>query len=294
MQTIKEKKKFPILPIIYWIFAAVLAVYFLLPFFVLVTHSLMSIDEIAQVPVPLLPSELHFENFVYPLTMELSEGVTILGAVWNSVKTMFLKTAGVTISSFICSFSLSRIKFRGRNVLFGCAMVTVMLPGIVTMIPLFSLYKSLNMLNTLYPLWLPACFGGGMMVIFLEMQFVKSVSKTIDEAAEIDGANYLQIAFSIILPLVAPVLVYVAVTTAIGSWNDFMEPLTYISTAYPEKYTLPLAFFIKFKNATSVQQQMPHIKAALSLVMMVPIFVLFAFFHKQMIHGVSIGAGIKG
>lgn len=289
-----NKKKIALFPIIYWVFAALLAAYFLLPFFVLVTRSLMSIEEIAQVPAPFIPSKLQFENFVYPLTMKLDEGVTIFRSVINSIGVMLLKTVGVTASSFICSFALSRIKFRGREILFSCAMVTVMLPGVVTMIPLFMLYRELNMLNTLLPLWLPACFGGGMMVIFLEMQFVKSIPKTIDEAATIDGANYLQIAFFIILPLVKPVLTYVAVTTAIGSWNDFMAPLTYISTAFPEKYTLPLAFFVKFKNGVSVQAQMPHIKASLSLIMMVPIFILFAFFHKQMIHGISMGASIKG
>ena len=289
-----KKNNFPLFAIVYWIFAALLAVYFLLPFFVLVTRSLMSLEEITQVPAPFFPGKLQFENFVYPFTMKLDEGVTIFGSIINSITVMLLKTVGVTVSSFICSFALSRIKFRGRNILFSCAMVTVMLPGVVTMIPLFMLYKELRMLNTLLPLWLPACFGGSMMVIFLEMQFVKSISKTIDEAATIDGANYLQIAFLIILPLVKPVLTYVAVTTAIGSWNDFMAPLTYISTAFPEKYTLPLAFFVKFKNAVSVQAQMPHIKASLSLIMMVPIFLLFAFFHKQMIHGVSMGASIKG
>lgn len=289
-----KKRIFSMRTVIYWLFAALLAVYFLLPFFVLVTRSLMSIDEISQVPAPFFPAKLHFENFVYPFTMELDEGVTIFRSIGNSVFVMGLKTLGVTASSFICSFALARINFRGRNILFSCAMVTVMLPGVVTMIPLFMLYKSLNMLNSLLPLWLPACFGGGMMVIFLEMQFVKSISKTIDEAATIDGANYLQIAFYIILPLVKPVLIYVAVTTAIGSWNDFMAPLTYISTAFPEKYTLPLAFFIKFKNGVSVQSQMPHIKASLSIIMMSPILILFAFFHKQMIHGVSMGASIKG
>ncbi|MBR2023430.1 MAG: carbohydrate ABC transporter permease [Clostridia bacterium] len=289
-----NKIKFPIFPIIYWILATLLAIYFLLPFFVLLTRSLMSIDEISQVPTPLFPGEWRFDNFIYPFTMQLDEGVTIFNALTNSVLVMGAKTLGVTVSSFICSFALSRIKFRGRQILFSCAMVTVMLPGVVTMIPLFMLYRSLNMLNTLLPLWLPACFGGGMMVIFLEMQFVKSISTTIDEAATIDGANYLQIAFYIILPLVKPVLVYVAVTTAIGSWNDFMAPLTYISTAHTEMYTLPLAFFAKFKNAVSIEKQMPHIKASLSLIMMLPIFILFAFFHKQMIHGISMGASIKG
>ncbi len=133
-----------------------------------------------------------------------------------------------------------------------------------------------------------------MAVIFLEMQFIKSVPKTLDEAAMIDGANYLQIAFRIIFPIVKPVLIYQGVNAAIGSWNDFMGPLTYISTSKPEFFTFPLAFFIEFKNAVTVQQSKPQVKAAISVIMMAPVCVLFAFFKDQMINGVSLGSGIKG
>lgn len=277
---------------VYYIIGVLLACYFLFPFLVLVTRSFMTVDEIAAVPSALFPSSFSFDNFTYAFHMETD--VNLLLALWNSVYTMLLRVVGTVISSFITAFALSRIKFRGRKILFGCGMVTIMLPGIVTMLPLFTMYSKLGWLNTHLPLWVPSLFGGGMMTIFLEMQFIKSIPKGLDEAAMVDGANYLQIAFKIILPMVKAVLIYQAVTIAIGSWNDFMGPLTYISTAYPEKFTFPLAFFIQFQNAPSVYQSLPNVQAALGLLMLFPVFLLFCFFRKQMINGISLGGGLKG
>lgn len=303
-----SEKKFKIGVLIYWIGAAVIGAYLLLPFFTLFFKAFMSIDDILE--LRLFPSYATFcdesgkfrlykvfANFINAFAVETTagvEGINFFKAIWNSVYIMFLRTVGVTISSFICAFALSRIKFRGRKIVFTSAMVTVLLPGIVTMIPLRIIYYNFNWLGTLYPLWVPACFGGGFMVIFMEMQFIKSIPSTMDEAAMIDGANWLQIAFMIILPLIAPVLIYEAVGTAIGSWNDFMAPLTYIPRGDYDLYTLPLAFFQKYTGKPSITDTKPNEQMAMSLVMMLPIFILFAFFKNQMINGVSIGAGIKG
>ena len=277
---------------VWYFFAVLLTCYFLLSFFVLVTRSFMTVEELSRIPAPILPSGFNVSNFTYAFTMETD--VNFLLALWNSFYIMAIRTLGTVCSSFICAYALARVKFRGRKILFSVGMLTIMLPGIVTTIPLFTLYAKLKMLNTHLPLWLPTLFGGGMMTIFLEMQFIRSIPKGLDEAATLDGANHLQIAFQIIFPMVAPVLIYQGVNAAIGSWNDFMAPLTYISTAYPEKYTFPLAFFIQFKNATSVKKKLPNVQAALSLIMMIPTFTLFCFFRDQMINGILLSGGLKG
>lgn len=277
---------------VYCFVGVLLACYFLLPFFVLLTRSFMTIDEIAAIPPALLPRHFSFDNFTYAFRME-SE-VNFLAALGNSLYIMLLRTAGIVFTSFVCAYALARIKFRGRKILFGVGMLTIMLPGIVTMIPLFTMYSKIGWLNTHFPLWVPACFGGGMMPIFLEMQFIKSIPKGVDEAATLDGANHLQIAFRVIMPMLVPVLIYQGVGAAIGSWNDFMGPLTYISTSHPELYTFPLAFFVQFRNASTVQAKLPNVQAALSLLMMIPTVAMFAFFHKQMINGIQLGGGLKG
>lgn len=276
---------------LYFAFAFLLACYFLLPFFVLITRSFMTVEEVGHT---LLPSAFSFDN--YSNIFVFDNQINILKALFNSLTIMFFKTLGTVVSSFICAYALSRIKFFGRKFLFAFGMMTIMLPGIVTTISLYSLYYSVNWIGTLYPLIVPAWFGGGMMTIFLEMQFMKSISSTMDEAAIIDGANHLQIAFGIYLPLIIPVIIYIAITTAIGSWNDFMAPLTYITKGSYEKYTLPLAFYYKYQatggNDPSITR--PNEQAALGIFMMLPVFVLFAFFKDKMIKGISLSGGIKG
>lgn len=289
----KQKVDTVVRSVVYYFFAAVLAAYFLLPFFVLLTRAFMTFDEVKSLRGRLVPNSfLNFKNFVIPFKNAGDGEVNFASATFNSVSVMLLKATFVTLSSFLCSYALSRIDFRGNKILFSCGMVTIMLPGIVSTLPLYRLYFKMNWLDTLFPLWVPSCFGGGMMTIFLEMQFIKTIPRTMDEAAKIDGANYLDIGVRIILPLVKPILIYTAVTTAIGSWNDFMGPYTFI-TSEVKNFTLPLAFFKKYSNG---QTDAVHteLKAALSLVMMIPIFVLFAIFHEQMIKGVSLGSGIKG
>ncbi len=277
--------------VVYYSVAFLLACYFLLPFFVLVTRSFMTVEEVGQT---LLPSSFNLKNYLNIFVLD--NQVDILKALFNSLTIMFFKTLGTVFSSFICAYALSRIKFFGRKVLFAFGMMTIMLPGIVTTISLYSLYYSINWIGTLYPLIVPAWFGGGMMTIFLEMQFMKSISNTMDEAAIIDGANHLQIAFGIYLPLIIPVIVYIAITTAIGSWNDFMAPLTYITKGSYEKYTLPLAFYYKYQSTGGFDPSItrPNEQAALGIFMMLPIFILFAFFKDKMIKGISLAGGIKG
>ena len=284
-------KKRIIAYVVYFTFALFLACYFLLPFFVLVTRSFMTVEEVGQT---LLPLNFNLKNYLNIFAVD--NKVDILKALFNSLTIMVLKTAGTVLSSFICAYALSRIKFFGRKFLFTFGMMTIMLPGIVTTISLYSLYYRINWIGTLYPLIVPAWFGGGMMTIFLEMQFIKSISNTMDEAAIIDGANHLQIAFGIYLPLIIPVLVYIAVTTAIGSWNDFMGPLTYITKGSYEKYTLPLAFYYKYQSTGGFDPSItrPNEQAALGIFMMLPIFILFAFFKDKMIKGITLDGGIKG
>ena len=277
---------------VYVFFGILFTCYFCLPLFVLLIRSFMTAEEIARIPSALWPSSFHFRNFTYAFT-ELETEVNFALSLFNSVYIMVLRTIGTVSSSFLAAYALARIKFRGSKLLFMFGMSTVMIPGMVTMLPMFKLYSQLGWVNTHLPLWAPAWFGGGMMVIFLEMQFIRSIPKSLDEAAQIDGANHLRIAFSIILPMVKAVLIYEAVGCMIGTWNDFMGPLTYISRANTELYTFPLAFFIQFPNSGSVRKSLPNVQAALSLIMMIPTVTLFIVFHNQMIDGISLGGGLK-
>lgn len=290
----KQQRKRILGHTVYYFVGILLLFFFLFPFFALISRSFMTVEEVADIPKPLLPASLTFENYLAPFK-KLGNEINIIKSAWNSVMIMVLKTIGVTLTSFMCAFALSRIRFRGRKVLFTIGMMTIMIPGIVTLLPLLVVYRQLGWTATTYPLWVPAFFGGGMMTIFLQMQFIKSIPRTIDEAAIIDGANYWQLAWRVIFPLVKPVLTYVAVTTAIGSWNDFLAPMTYIARDAYEQFTLPLAFYYKFQSGgLDPTITRPHEQAALAVIMLIPVFVIFAFNKDKMINGVALSAGIKG
>ena len=290
----KKHKKRIFGHMLYYILGILLTAFFLFPFFALVSRSFMTVQEVADIPKPLLPQAINFENYIAPFK-EIQGEINILKSAWNSVYIMALKVVGVTLTSFLCAFALSRIRFRGRKLLFTVGMMTIMIPGIVTLLPLLVVYRGLGWTSTTYPLWVPAFFGGGMMTIFLQMQFIKSIPRTIDEAAIIDGANYWQLAWKVIFPLVKPVLTYVAVTTAIGSWNDFLAPMTYVSQDAYEQFTLPLAFYYKFQSGgLDPTITRPHEQAALAVIMLIPVFIIFAFNKDKMIDGVALSAGIKG
>lgn len=290
----KKRKKSVAGRVVYYTFGVLLTAFFLFPFFALVSRSFMTVQEVSDIPKPLLPAALNFENYIAPFK-DMESEISILKATFNSLYIMVLKIIGVTLTSFLCAFTLSRIRFRGRKLLFTIGMLTVMIPGIVTLLPLLVVYRGLGWTSTTYPLWVPAFFGGGMITIFLQMQFIKSIPRTIDEAAIIDGANYWQLAWKVIFPLVKPVLTYVAVTTAIGSWNDFLAPMTYISRDAYGQFTLPLAFYYKFQNGgLDPTITRPHEQAALAVIMLIPVFIIFAFNKNKMIDGVALSAGIKG
>lgn len=280
--------------IIYYMFGILLTAFFLFPFFALLSRSFMTVQEIADIPKPLLPKAFNLVNYITPFK-DIQSEISILRSAWNSIYIMAFKVIGVTLTSFLCAFALSRIRFRGRKLLFSVGMMTIMIPSIVTLLPLLVVYRGLGWTSTTFPLWVPAFFGGGMMTIFLQMQFIKSIPRTMDEAAIIDGANYWQMAWKVCFPLVKPVLTYVAVTTAIGSWNDFLAPMTYISRDAYNQFTLPLAFYYKFQSGgLDPTITRPHEQAALAVIMMIPIFVIFAFYKDKMIDGVALSAGIKG
>jgi multiple sugar transport system permease protein len=167
----------------------------------------------------------------------------------------------------------------------------MMIPAEVTLIPTYLFYKYLKWLNSIKPLWIPAWFGGGAFLIFLLRQFIMTIPRELDEAATIDGANPLRILFSVLIPLMKPVLATVCVITFIGGWNDFMGPLIYLAS--PERFTLALG--IRYFNVTPAQAGMPeeHLLMASCVMSTLPIIVLFFSAQRYFVQGIVM-SGIKG
>jgi multiple sugar transport system permease protein len=204
----------------------------------------------------------------------------------NTLVICAISVAGTVLSCSLVAYGLACVPWRGREVLFWVMLATMMLPGQVTMIPLFLTFKQLGWVNTILPLTVPA-FLGNAFFIFLLRQFYRSIPPDLLDAARIDGAGDLRIWASIMVPLSRPALSVVALFTFIASWNDFLGPLIYLVD--DGKYTLSIGLTMFQGQYGGDWGQM----MAMSLLMTLPIIVLFFFMQRSFIQGVKL-SGIKG
>ncbi len=260
------------------------AAIFLLPLLWMVTTAFKPQSEVYIFPPRFFPDTFRWQNFPdgwnYP-AMDFGRWL------FNSLFISAVVMAGTLVSSSMCAYGFARIKFPGRDFWFMAVLASIMLPSQVTLIPLYIGYHRVGWLNTFYPLTVPAWFGGGAMNIFLLRQFFMGIPVELEEAAVMDGAGRFRIWWRIILPLSKPVLATVAVFTFQGVWNDFYGPLVFLTS--PGKFTLALGINL-FKGMHSTQIPL---MMAMSMLMVIPMIVVFFFAQKQMIRGVVL-TGIKG
>ena len=204
----------------------------------------------------------------------------------NSLFISIVRMIGTVVSCTLAAYGLSRINFKLRGFWFAVMISTMCLPGMVLQIPQYLLFNKFGWVGTYLPLLVPSFFGGAH-AIFLLMQFMKTVPREMDEAAMIDGCGRFRMFFNIMLPLVRPCIVMTAVTSFIGSWGDFYSSLIYLNkpTMYPVAYALKL-----FADDSGNVVGPP---LAMSVVSLIPILILFAFFQKQLVEGIST-TGVKG
>jgi multiple sugar transport system permease protein len=213
-----------------WFFLVLLSFFFCFPIYTLLINSFMPDEQLLGVK-SLWPNYFYFGAYGKTFNSEY------LLYLKNTLIVCALNVLGISIAASMCAFGLAKVKFKGKNFVFMIIMATVLLPGTVTSIPLFIIYTKLNWTGTLYPLWVPIWFGGGAMNIFLIRQFMKGIPHSYSEAAILDGAGSFRIYYNIVLPLVKPILVYLAVTTFFGCWNDYTGPLMYVADK-KESWTL--------------------------------------------------------
>jgi len=205
----------------------------------------------------------------------------------NSLTVTILGTLGSLATSSISAFGFARLRFVSRDVLFAVILSTMMLPSWVTIIPKFVMFKEIGWIDTLYPLWVPAWFGGGAFYIFMMRQFYLTLPVEMEEAARVDGASTFRIFLQIILPLTGPVLASVAIFSFIRYWNDFMGPLIFTNKVESRTLALGLRFF-RNEFTTSVNLMM-----CASMFMTIPVIVLFFAAQRYFVRGV-VTSGLAG
>ena len=193
---------------------------------------------------------------------------------------------GTLVTASMAAYAFSRVKWKGRSACFALILTTMMLPGSVTLIPQFMIWRNLNLVDTYWPLILPSFFGGGAFNIFLLRQFFLGIPRELDEAARIDGAGPFQIFLRVILPLSKSALVVVALFTFLNNWNDFFGPIIYLNSK--EHFTLAIGL-LQFKGDYSTKW---NLLMAASTIVVAPCVAIYLFGQKHLIEGISL-TGLK-
>ncbi|MHB0878997.1 MAG: carbohydrate ABC transporter permease [Anaerolineae bacterium] len=260
-----------------------LAVLFVAPFAWLISNSLK--DAGSAFNSEWIPQPVEWRNYV-----RIFEAAPMLLMLRNSTIVALLAVATVVVSSAMIAYAIARLHFPGRNLLFLMVLGTMMLPGAVTMVPVYLIYKNLGMVNTLHPLWFGNLFGSSF-YIFLLRQFFLTIPEDLVEAARIDGASYYRIFRSLMVPLIVPAMLSVAIFEFQASWNDFMRPLIYIQR--PDLRTLPLGLQIFVQNLGTGGQMRWELLFTASVMMTIPTVIIFFLAQGAFIEGIAT-TGLKG
>lgn len=258
-----------------------LGLLFTFPFYWMVSTSLKAPGHIYVNPPEWISNPLYFAN--YPETWQK---LPFGRFIQNSIVITVLATIGYVLSSTMAGYAFARLQFKGRNVYFALLLSTLMLPGQVTLIPQFILYKNLGWLDTFLPLIVPAFFGSAFYT-FLLRQFFLTLPKDLDEAAIIDGANRFQILWKILAPLAKPAIATVTVFSFIYNWNDFFGPLIYLTRQ--ENMTLAVGLQL-FRGQYDTDYA--HMMAG-ATVAIAPILVIFFIAQDFFVQSIAL-TGIKG
>jgi oligogalacturonide transport system permease protein len=207
------------------------------------------------------------------------------------INTFLMVIPTVLLTVLSCSFvafGFARFQFPGKKLFFGLMISTLMLPNSVIIIPRYLIFNKLGILNTYWPFYLPALFGCFPFFIFMIVQFLRGIPKELDQAAYIDGCGCLGLYSKILLPLIKPALFSAGLFQFMWTWNDFFNPLIYISTV--KKFPLSLGLRASMDTASQIQWNK---LMAMSLISIIPLILLFFFAQKYFVEGIS-STGIKG
>jgi len=257
------------------------AVIFLLPFLWMVSTSLKTDEQLFVYPPIWIPHPVAWWN--YPNTVTY---ITFFLYLRNTVIIAAAATIGELISCSLVAYSLARIPWRGRQVLFIITVATLMLPFQVTLIPLFLVFKHIGWVGDFRPLIVPHFFGSGL-YIFLLRQFFMTIPMELSEAARIDGASEFRIYWSILIPLAKAALATVAIFEFIARWRDYLGPLIYLNDQ--KLFVLSLGLY---EYSSQYGREWGLLMAA-SVLITLPIILLFFFLQKVFVQGIAL-TGIKG
>lgn len=250
-----------------------------LPILWMISIALKSEASVFSIPPTFWPEEWNWTNFIEgPLLINFPK---LFG---NTMIITALSVFGGVMTSMMTGYALARLQFRGRKALFFIFVGSMLLPGVVGIIPLFQLFRDIGWYDTWLPLIVPAFLGGNPLFIFLARQYFLAVPFSIDEAARVDGAGHFRIFTQIMLPITRPAWIAMSILAFQGSWNDYLNPLVYINSS--EKWTLALGMS-SFISSFAAQAPDWSKYMATNLLYMLPPLLIFFFAQRYFIAGLS-------
>ncbi len=254
----------------------------IVPLLWMLSTSLKDPSSIFIYPPKLIPDPVVFKNYPSALSK-----LPFARAYFNSLYIATLVTLGNLVTCSLAGYAFARLNFKGRNLLFGLILASMMVPLQITLMPSFVIYEKIGWLDTHYPLIVPAIlthpFG-----VFLMRQFMRTIPRDLEDAARVDGANPFRIYREIVLPLVKPALSAIGIFTFMATFNDFLAPLIYLSS--PNKMTVPV-LLAAFQDIYGTVQWGPMMAA--TTIALVPVLIVYVFAQRYFIEGIAL-SGMKG
>jgi ABC-type glycerol-3-phosphate transport system permease component len=258
-------------------------VFMLTPFFWLISSSLKTPENIYVFPPQWIPRPIHWKNYV-----EVFDAVPVLTYAGNTLIITIPATIGTVLSSALAGYGFARLRFRGRDLMFSANLATLMLPYVVTMVPVYILFTKLRWVGTFLPLIVPAWFGGPYN-IFMLRQFFRTIPLELEDAALIDGASRPRIFFQIALPLARPALTVSTIQTILWHWNSFLQPLIYLTKRSMWTLSLGVNGLKEFESG----MDWTHYMMVLATIMVVPVVIIYFLGQRAFVRGVVL-TGLKG
>lgn len=286
MKHLGMKGKKITLTCIYHVLVCLVGIVMIYPLVWMFMSSFKPTNTIFSTAGNLIPTEFTFENYVngWKGFAHVSFGTFFKNSLFISI----LATIGTLISSALVGYGFARFNFKGRRILFGAMLLSMMLPAQVLMIPQYLWYQKLDWVGSYLPLIVPYYFAIQGFFVYLNSNFIGGIPKELDEAAKIDGCSYFSIFIKIIVPLIKPAFVTGAIFSFMWRWDDFLSALLYVNES--AKYPVSLALKLFADPGSSSDYGAMFAMATLSIL---PSILFFLFFQKQLVEGIST-SGLKG
>jgi multiple sugar transport system permease protein len=285
LQIEQKRRSFDLGRFVVWLILLAGAVVMMLPVAWLVSTSLKEPGQVFRFPPEWIPDPVRWQNYPDALT-EMPFDRYVANTLFITISNMI----GVLLSSSLAAYAFARLRFPCRDIIFWILLCTLMLPQAVILIPRYIEFRNLDWVDTWRPLIVPNFFGaglGGVFYIFLLRQFFRTIPRELSDAAKVDGASEFRIYWQIIMPLSRPAIAVVLIFTFLDNWNNYLEPLIFLSS--PDKFTVALGL-ASFRGLFSTQW---HLLMAASTVMIIPVVVLFFLLQRYFVRGVVL-TGMKG